>query len=127
MIRYLNTRYVHGGRGPDEYDCWGLVRAVRSEIFGLPELPSHADVPPPDKRRMTELCADIQECAHLVECEPKEGAIATAWAGRLCVHVGILVVADSRPWILETDEPTGPTLTPIRTFESRFSRVVYYD
>lgn len=127
MIRFLNTRYVEGGRGPDEFDCYGLVRAVRHEVFHFPLLPSHSEVVPSDKDAMTAVCQQIIDCTDLQECTVQEAAIASAWAGRRCVHVGIVVQADGRLWILETDEPTGPCLTPVRVFENRYTRVKYYD
>ena len=127
MIRFLNTRYVDGGRGPDEYDCYGLVRAVRHEVFHFPLLPSHAEVAPADKDAMTAVCQQIIDCTDLKECSPKEGAIAAAWAARLCVHVGIVVQGDGRLWILETDKSTGPCRTPLRVFENRYTRVTYHD
>lgn len=127
MNRFLDTRYVKGGRGPEEYDCYGLVRAVRHEVFGFPLLPSHSEVDPDDKKTMTTVCHDILDCTGLTETTADEAAIATAWAGLLCVHVGIVVQADGRLWVLETDKPTGPCLTPVRTFEKRYSAVKYYD
>lgn len=127
MIRFLNTRYVEGGRGPHDFDCYGLVRAVRNEIFHFPLLPSHSEVSPADKEAMTAVCQDILDCTGLKESPIAEAAIATAWAGRRCVHVGIVVQADGRLWVLETDESTGPCLTPVRVFENRYTRVKYYD
>ncbi|MGH8010288.1 MAG: hypothetical protein ACREQ3_25110 [Candidatus Binatia bacterium] len=127
MIKFLNTRYVEGGRGPHEYDCWGLVRAVRHEVFHFPLLPSHSEVAPTDKDAMTAVCQEIIDCAGLKECTAQEGAIAAAWAARLCMHVGIVVQADGRLWVLETDKPTGPCMTPVRVFENRYTRVTYHD
>jgi cell wall-associated NlpC family hydrolase len=127
MIRFLNTRYVEGGRGPYEYDCWGIVRAVRHEVFHFPLLPSHSEVAPADKDAMTAVCQEIIDCAGLKDCTAQEGAIAAAWAARLCVHVGIVVQADGRLWVLETDKPTGPCMTPLRVFENRYTRVTYHD
>lgn len=126
MNRYLMTRYADGGRGPNEYDCYGLVRAVRTEVFGLPLLPSHIEVQPADKAAMTTVCQEIIDLTGLKETRIAEAAIATAWAGRLCVHVGIVVCGDGQFWILETDEPTGPCRTPVRVFENRYTRVKYY-
>lgn len=38
---YVGRPYSPGGRGPDAYDCWGLVRAVYEDRFdiALPILP----------------------------------------------------------------------------------------
>lgn len=124
---FLQTRYVKFGRGPVDMDCWGLVRLARVELFSKALLPSYADVDPHDKRRLTQSTHDAVGGNHLVEVDMMPGAIAAAWQARLCVHVGIVVESDGRLWILETDEDTGPVLTRPSTFESRYTKVVYYD
>lgn len=40
-MKYLGKPYQFGARGPDAYDCWGLVRAVyRGVGIDLPEFES---------------------------------------------------------------------------------------
>lgn len=124
--KYLFTRYVKGGRGPVDVDCWGLVRLARHELFGRSMLPSYSEIDPADKAALTAAALDVRDQGGFVPVAPAPGAIATAWRGRLCVHVGLIVQADGRPWVLETDEPTGPCLTPIPEFENRYTKVVYY-
>jgi len=124
--RYLQTRYVRGGRGPVELDCWGLVRLARHEIYGKPLLPACTDARPGNLRVITRSCHEVAGCEGLQPGPAVPGSIATAWSARLCVHVGLVVQADGRRWVLETDEPVGPCITPLRAFEARYSRVVYY-
>jgi len=128
LQRYLATRYVAGGRGPTEFDCWGLTRVARVELFGGVMLPSCADAKPGLMPVITREVARVAQAHSLVPAErPQPGHVATAWHGRVCVHVG-LVIRDQEGVlrILETDEPTGPCLTRVRHFEQRYSRVVYY-
>lgn len=125
--RYLDTRYVKYGRGPVDLDCWGIVRLARHELFGLPMLPSYADVSPDDKQGLTHACNQVRIEGGFVPVVAKPASIATAWRASLCVHVGLVVEADGRLWILETDEKTGPCLTPLPKFESRYTKVIYYD
>jgi cell wall-associated NlpC family hydrolase len=33
--KYLGKPFVDGGRGPDGYDCWGLVLAIYRNDFGV--------------------------------------------------------------------------------------------
>lgn len=33
--RYIGKPFVSGARGPDAYDCWGLVLAVYAEVYGI--------------------------------------------------------------------------------------------
>lgn len=123
----LQTRYAKFGRGPDDVDCWGMVRLARVELFGLDWLPSHAQVDPADKAGLTQAASQVREQGGFAEVAPRPGAIATAWRASLCVHVGIVVESDGRLWILETDEGAGPTLTRINKFQTRYTRVVFYD
>ncbi len=123
----LATRYVKYGRGPDEYDCWGLVRIARAELFARGWLPSYAQIDPQDKPSLTKAAAQVRELGGFVEVDIRSGAIATAWRARLCVHVGIVVEADGRLWVLETDQGTGPGLARPNNFERRYSQVIYYD
>lgn len=113
----LQTRYVRGGRGPMDVDCWGLVRMARVGLFGRPLLPAFSDIAPADKRGLTAACLTVRDDGGFREASAHPGSIATAWAGRLCVHVGIVIEADGRIWVLETDEGTGPALTQLVAFK----------
>lgn len=124
---FLATKYVKFGRVPPELDCWGLVRLARVELFGREPLPYYSRIDPQDKRSLTEKTLEVRDINLFKRTEIKAGAIATAWRGRLCVHVGIVVECDGRLWVLETDEATGPALTRPQLFESRYTQVIYYD
>lgn len=128
MIKqFMSTIYVRGARGPREYDCWGLVRAVRHEVFGKSLLPSFGGICPQDKRSLTDACIDVRDTGGFHPVAPRPGAIATAWRASLCVHVGICVEVDARLWVLESDEPYGPALVALDRFEARYTKVIYYD
>jgi hypothetical protein len=122
---YLNSSYCRHGRGPNVYDCWGLVREARAELFGKPLLASYGEIDPDDKRSLTGAASEVNGRLRLVG--PVPGAIAEGWRCRLCIHVGIVVEVDGRRWILETGHSTGPVLTRIRDFESQYLKVMYYD
>lgn len=124
---FLRTRYVPFGRVAPELDCWGLVRLARVSLFGKPLLPSYSETDPLDKAGLTTAAGEVREQGGFAEVAPRPGAIATAWRARLCVHVGIVVEADGRLWVLETDSGTGPTLTRVNVFETRYTRVIFYD
>lgn len=124
--KYLFTRYVKGGRGPMDLDCYGLARLARTEMFGKPMMPLCADAKPGDFRAITRAVQDVTDLECMRPAAPTPGAVATAWRASLCVHVGLVVEADGRRWVLETDEPTGPCLTPLADFEKRYTKVIYY-
>lgn len=124
---YLTTRYEPFARGPDAYDCWGVVRDAWVRMFNREPLPAYDGIDPEDKAALTMETYKVMRMYGFSEVEIHEGAIATAWRANLCVHVGIVVEADGRPWILETDKGSGPCLTRPSRFEKRYTRVVYYD
>lgn len=124
--RYLESRYVRGGREWPELDCFGLVRLARAELYGAPMMPLCTAAVPGNCREITRAVSKVAWELDMSPCGCAPGSVATAWAASLCIHVGLVVEADGRLWVLETDEPTGPCLTPVKDFESRYTRVVYY-
>lgn len=121
---YLACRHEFGGRGPAAFDCWGLVRDVRANVFGWEWLPSYGAVGDGDKRALTQAC--LAERIRFQEVPAVAGAIATAWRGRLCVHVGVVVAADGRLGVLETNPGTGPRWLTVPDFERHYMKVIYY-
>lgn len=124
--KYLASTYVAGGRNLPQIDCYGLVRLARAELFDKPLLPECPAAKPGALREITNACDDVSHAFGMQPGACSLGAIATAWRGKLCVHVGLVVEADGRQWILETDAPTGPCLTRPSKFEERYTRVIYY-
>lgn len=120
---YLSAPYLDGARGPLAFDCYGLVNAVRHEVFGLPMLPSLGGVGRSKLREIARAYRDIS--SGLEECQPEPAAIASAFAGALLCHVGVVVRLDGQLKVLDTN-PGGPRIRTVRDFESRFQRVVYY-
>lgn len=127
IAKYLKTTYRKGARGPKEYDCWGLVRAVRYEFFHRALLPELSDLPADDARAKTRAHDLVHSSVNVREVPMQPGAAAEAWIGGLCVHVGVVVDVDGMLFILETDTPFGPTLTKPSVFSSRYTKVKFYD
>lgn len=89
VLRFLAAGYRDGARGEEGmYDCWGLVRQARTDLYGLPLLPEFAGElrfdPQEFTRRYQEQARKMRETA------PKPGAIAAVMRGRLCVHVALI-------------------------------------
>lgn len=126
LTPYLTSRYQDGGRGPDMFDCWGLVRSARHELFGLPLLPSYGDIAAGDKPQLTRAARDVIRTGFRPTAAVP-GAIATCWRGQLCLHVGLVVALDGRPGVLDTGARCGPRWLPLRDFEQRNLKVIYYD
>lgn len=121
--RYRTWMYLDGGRGPVFIDCWGLVREVRHDL-GYPWLPSFSECRHTDLRGFTR--AYEQQAAQMQVGEPAEGAIAAAFSGRLCVHVGIVVSIDGRLLVLDINPGRGVGTEALSDFEARYGEVLYY-
>ena len=124
LDNYRGKRYRDGGRGPDEYDCWGLVREVRHVHLGFALLPEWGDVRHTQPARFTR--AYEQEAANMEVCAPEHGAIAACFRGRICVHVALVVHLEGRLDVIETNQHTGFRRSRLRDFESRHLKVIYY-
>ncbi|MNP41322.1 hypothetical protein D3C76_1350170 [compost metagenome] len=121
--KYLSAPYKDGARGPLAFDCYGLVIAVRHEVFGLPLMPSLGGVGRASLRANTTAYHDLK--IGMDECQPEPGAIAAAFKGDYLEHVGVVVHLDGQLKVLDTN-PGGPRIRPVRDFESCYQRVVYY-
>lgn len=102
----LTAIYRDGGRGPREYDCWGLVREARHKHMGLSELPVYGELRNDNPRLFTR--AYRNESAKMRECAPQHGAIAAVMIGQVCTHVALVV--EELPgdlWIIEINPEKG--------------------
>ena len=89
----IGRPWVAGGRGPDAFDCWGLVRRVQAERFGrsLPEIPVDAG----DLRAILGAFRDHPERRRWALTEtPAEGDCALMRQSRHPVHVGVWLAVD---------------------------------
>lgn len=110
--------------------CKALIAGdLRVWLVLICTLKNHAcrcfDLDADDKRGVTKQFYGISNGFH--ESGVVVGAIACAFIGGVCVHVGLVVMADGRIRILETDTPHGVSCTPIAIFEGRYTAVKYYD
>lgn len=122
--RYLAMPYRDGGRTATGVDCYGLVRLVRAELFGMPLLPLHAGVRVDDKRSMTRIAR--KEAGGLAPCGVEDGAIAVCWQRGICLHVGVVAHLDGRPGVLEASSKRGIGWRPLNVFERDYQMVEYY-
>ncbi|OHC12255.1 MAG: hypothetical protein A2002_09450 [Pseudomonadales bacterium GWC1_66_9] len=109
--------------GPDAYNCWGLARAVRHEVYGLPLLPEygrHVQASPHAQRDYQIQAGEMEECA------PEPGSIAAVFRGPLCIHVGVVIEVEGRLAVLETNQRSGCRWLRVPDFERRWLRVIYY-
>ena len=88
--KYIGIPYKDGGRETDGLDCWGLVRLVYKNEYGI-ELPSFKnEYIISDRQRVNELFNQYRE-SWTVEENPKEGDVVLLRLLGEEAHVGVLV------------------------------------
>ena len=122
--QYMDCPYVDGGRGPVEFDCWGLVREVLHARFAVPLLPSFGLVCPDDKPAMTNGYCQIVKA--LVPSVPKAGAVMAGFVGQNLVHVGVCIDDGGLLKVLHTSRNKGVRLDSVRSFKRLFLRTEFY-
>lgn len=118
-----NAVYVDGGRGPVEFDCWGLVRDVRRHL-GLQELPSHGSLRNTDPRSFTK--AYREESSRMEECGPEHGAIAAVLVGGICVHVATVLLFPDGLRVLEINPTRAARCIKHSTWLQDHVKVTYH-
>lgn len=121
---YLSKRYQDGGRGPELYDCWGLVREARHRHCGMSLLPEFGDLRNTDPRAFTK--AYSSEAAVMQQCEPEHGAIAAVLHGKVCVHVALVLVLDDRLHVLEINPTRGARLLTLTQWQRDHLHVTFH-
>ncbi|EWC39050.1 hypothetical protein [Stutzerimonas stutzeri] len=122
MTKYLDGRYLEGGRVWPEIDCYGIVLEVRRDL-GLPDWPDWAGV---TKAEDGLHHAGAKQAREAELCEPQEGAVAACYSGSLLTHVAVVVERDGLLYAVECNPRRNVTCLPLRRFERRFVRVEYY-
>ena len=91
--KYIDIPYLDGGRDSTGLDCWGLVRLVYSDHYGI-QLPSFAEAYSTvnDTERTGELIARHKEQWQQLS-EPEEGSVILFRILGVETHVGIYIGA----------------------------------
>lgn len=120
----LDSEYSHNGHGPRHYNCWGLVRAGLTGLFGVPCLPEFGHIQPDDKAALTAAWSQIK--AGWRQCTPAPGAMACWYEGAALVHVGLVIERAGRVLVLHINEGTGPVQTPLRQAARLAQRIEFW-
>lgn len=122
--KYLSCRYEDGARGPETFDCWGLVRDARHRHQGKRLLPSWGHVRNTEPKEFTR--AYRSEAEHMEPCQPEDGAIAAVMRGQICVHVALVVQIGDRLKALEINPTRGARCLPLSQWARDHNTVIYY-
>lgn len=93
-VQYINKPWVAGGRGPDEFDCWGLLRYIVHKEFKRPELPLYP-IPPASKLGVAhQIEAAVAGAEWRKLCSPAHSCAVGLSMGRRLHHVGFYIADD---------------------------------
>lgn len=120
---YVGLPYEPGARGPDTFDCWGLVCLVyeREYDIQLPVLPGIQTLP--------ETCKEINRQSKQQEWEPiqspEEGCVVLLGQRRVPHHVGVFIAADGGK-LLHSLAGSGTVAEPMRNLRIKGYRIASY-
>jgi cell wall-associated NlpC family hydrolase len=123
--QYLGKKWVSGARGPDTFDCWGLVQFVEKKHYNrdLPDFPI-------DAHALARIAVEIDEQSKNGTWEqipkPVDGCIVALGHNQRFHHVGLYLEVDGG-FILHSLDHHGVLCTPTaRLKSSGWNRVAYY-
>ena len=124
--KYKTVPYLDGGRTMAGADCWGLVRMVLMDEYGVPWLPewghiseaSHADI-------HAAFCSSRPEFYRVPYAAAGDVVCVFSPAGE-CAHVGVIVPGDTGPTVLHTRPQSGISTMPLARFEHFYDNRIEY-
>lgn len=93
---YIGKPWEAGGRGPESYDCYGLVAEVQARHFGR-QLPLVDGIEPTDQRAVAQAMARADYRAGWVPipmAERAEGDLVLMAHARHPSHIGVWLAVD---------------------------------
>lgn len=118
LLDLIGKPFQWGGRGPEAYDCYGLVLEVyRRKGYKLPDFQS-----PEDRRRVLGLVDDAKPS--FIEVSPEPGAIVLMNLEPYGAHVGLLLPYGR---LIHASELTQRVqIDPVRFWEKRIENYYAY-
>lgn len=129
LLEALQAPYKDGARGEDGfYDCWGLARKVRAEVYGKSLLLELAGANRFDLKDMQN-CYKEQTAKLKIIKEPVAGAIVGVIKKGLCVHAAVIVENNGKLCVLDTNPITNSKIYSLTDYQQKFfnAEIIYYD
>ncbi|WP_257282104.1 hypothetical protein [Endozoicomonas sp. ISHI1] len=128
---YLGKPWVAYARGPDTYDCWGLVMAVLSEQFRCEDLPGLNHVTTDNTQEIHQAFSDQIRSGYWQHSPvPVHGSVAVCFirgkSAKLVVrHVGIYLDIDGGG-VLHCHQGALSKFEPVTRIKRLFPKVEFY-
>lgn len=104
--QYVGKPFMDGGRGPDAYDCWGVVQAVYRDQLGI-DLPGYGEISAANLlrvRRQIAAGADAEPWLPVTDPREFDVAVMRLPSGRGHGHVGVMIDAHN---VLHSEGASG--------------------
>ncbi len=122
----MGKRWVSGARGPEEYDCWGLLRHVFKNHVGI-SLPSCDEVDAANIPLVTKEISKAIYGGHFIQIDKPIHLCAVGLSKNSAIHhVGIWLDVDGGV-ILHSNQGSNVTVQNIRSMRvSGFNTILFY-
>lgn len=103
IARFVGVPYVDMGRDPAiGLDCWGVVKAVREQVYGLatPDYREQCRADQPDRHGLIDACARDWEAV----TDPQPGDVVLLRIGSHVRHAGVVVSTAPLQMLSSTDD-----------------------
>ncbi|MBX9877640.1 MAG: C40 family peptidase [Candidatus Obscuribacterales bacterium] len=89
--QYVGLEYKDCGRGPEAFDCWGLVRQILKDQFNV-DVPAYLYETSQDRKIVGPLIEDESKAYQPVEAGKEQlGDLVVLKLGNLPFHIGMVV------------------------------------
>jgi cell wall-associated NlpC family hydrolase len=125
-FQYIGKPWVSGARGPDAFDCWGLLYEVYKVRYGV-TLPLYDRVSARDILLCTRLISAGAEQVEWQRTEaPFEGCAVGLSQNRLFHHVGIYLEVDGGMILHAADKKSTTAQSPATLKSQGWNRIEYF-
>lgn len=124
-LHYIGLPWEYGSEGPDSFDCWGFIRTVQRDRFGvyMPAIPA-----PSSWAEARDMINNNAERSNWEQVDaPSEGDLVLMARNRRPVHIGVLILANGILGVLHCMQPNGVVFNSLPSLKScGWGALTYY-
>lgn len=134
LDEYFMKPFVPGARGPDAFDCWGWVRAVRHDVYGkqlMPEFPGVTKKQPGEMHRFFRSILNDEDYRIFDDVDSlTPGTVVAVLRGGMCDHIGMIIEVNGTLYYADTSSTGTRRMTidnMLRHYSGNYYRLVFGD
>lgn len=117
---YIGLPYELGGRGPCNYDCYGLCKVIYQDVFDVTLPDWQEDVL--ELRCRAKAIADVVTSGEWTDLdEPVDGCFVICYRNKAAHHIGLYFAGG----VVHAIDGSGVVFEPLSRFASRFSKIEF--